>query len=138
MIAICSRIGDRLKSMNLSVSEIDWKGDEFVSIGRLCPNIFSITFDDIPPELEYCPFSIRFDSFDHLKELRFPSNIRCTSIHRCLNSIPQSIEILAGVRGQATSTPIYLIELRILLTFPQSSFIDRNRNKISTFGRRSN
>lgn len=35
IVAICSRIGSRLKSMKLSLLNIDWKDDEFTSIGRL-------------------------------------------------------------------------------------------------------
>ena len=97
IIAICSRIGDRLKSMNLSFLEIDWKDDEFVSIGRLCPNISSITFDDNPPISQCCPATIRFESFKCLKELRFPPKVNINS--SILNSIPQSIEILIGVDG---------------------------------------
>ena len=47
IIAICARIGDQFKiNESITFEEIDWKGDDFVSIGRLCPNISSITFDD--------------------------------------------------------------------------------------------
>ena len=96
IIAICARIGDRLKSMNLSLLEIDWKSDEFMSIGRLCPNISSIIFDD-NPKWQSFPAAIQFDSFKCLKELHFPPITRINS--SILNSIPQSIEILTGVRG---------------------------------------
>ena len=113
-VAICARIGDRLKSMNLSLLEIDWKDDEFVSIGRLCPNISSITFEDKPSKWHYFPAQISFDSFHRLKELHFPPRTEINS--SILNSIPQSIEILTGVRGfQAAS--ISLRRLRIFATF---------------------
>ena len=49
MVAICSRIGDRLKSMNLSLlKRIDWKGDESCFDRSFGVRILlsSITFDD--------------------------------------------------------------------------------------------
>ena len=102
IIAICARIGDRLQSIEVpfGYSNIYWKDDEFVSIGRLCPNISSITFDDNPPdEGQYCTDSIRFDSFQCLKELHFPPRTCINS--SVLNSIPKSIEILTGVNGDS-------------------------------------
>lgn len=93
VLALCAKIGAQLNSFQISLSSVHF-GASFSSIASLCPNILSIiTTDDLPCTLA----DISFDAFLSLRELRLSSRVKITSA--LLDSVPASIEILTGVRG---------------------------------------